>query len=221
MKISSANSTNPTANGACDGTITLFGLRAGQSVSVSYQANGKSMPAFTGTVGQNGSVTLTQLCEGNYSQITATAGKCSATLMDASGNQPAIVTLTAPPPPPPPAPPVEEVKVGTPILFELNKTVIHPSSYPVLNKAVELLNADKDSYVIVDGYTDITGKPAYNKKLSMRRAEAVRSELMRMGISKKRIKMIGHGASSPAASNDTEEGRMQNRRAVMHLNMGE
>jgi len=214
MKITSQNSTNPTANAACDGTITLYGLHAGQNISVAYQLNGNQMTPFTGVVSQNGSVTLTHLCEGNYTGIVATSGKCTATLSD-------IITLSAPPPPPPPAPPVEEVKVSTPILFELNKTVIHPSSYPVLNRAVELLTADKDSYIIVDGYTDITGKPAYNKALSLRRAKAVKAELMRMGISAKRIKIVGHGAKNPSADNGTTEGRMQNRRAVMHLSVGE
>jgi outer membrane protein OmpA-like peptidoglycan-associated protein len=213
MKITSQNSTNPTANGACDGTITLYGLRAGQNVSVAYQLNGKQMTPFEGVVGQSGAVTLTHLCEGNYTNIVATMGKCTASISD-------IITLSAPPPPPPP-PPVEEVKVTTPILFELNKTIIHPSSYPVLNRAVELLTADKDSYIIVDGYTDITGKPAYNKALSLRRAKAVKAELMRMGISAKRIKIVGHGAKNPAADNGTTEGRMQNRRAVMHLSVGE
>jgi outer membrane protein OmpA-like peptidoglycan-associated protein len=122
---------------------------------------------------------------------------------------------------PPPAPKVEEIKVTTPILFELNKTVIQVSSYPVLEVAAKKLDADKESYVIVDGYTDITGKPAYNKALSLRRAKAVKKRLIEMGVSAKRIKIVGHGAKSPAASNDTEEGRMQNRRAVMHLSVGE
>jgi outer membrane protein OmpA-like peptidoglycan-associated protein len=122
---------------------------------------------------------------------------------------------------PPPPPPVEELKVSTPILFELNKTIIREASFPVLELAVRKLNEDKEAYVIVDGYTDITGKPAYNRGLSLRRAQAVKAKLKSMGISAKRIKVVGHGASSPAASNDTEEGRMQNRRAVMHLSVGE
>jgi len=115
----------------------------------------------------------------------------------------------------------DEVKVTTPIMFEVNRTVIHKSSYPVLDEAVKLLNEDKSSYIIVDGYTDITGKPAYNKALSLKRANAVKAQLIKMGISVRRIKIVGHGSKSPAASNDTEEGRMENRRAVMHLNVGE
>jgi len=115
----------------------------------------------------------------------------------------------------------DAVKVSTPIMFEVNKTVIHKSSYPVLEEAKKLLEEDKSSYIIVDGYTDITGRPAYNKALSLKRANAVKQHLIKMGISARRIKVLGHGSKSPAASNKTEEGRMENRRAVMHLNVGE
>ena len=106
-------------------------------------------------------------------------------------------------------------------MFEVNKTVIHKSSYPTLIEAADKLNAEKDSYIIVDGYTDATGTKTYNKKLSLRRARAVKQHLVNMGISPKRIKIVGHGEDSPAATNDTQEGRMQNRRAVMHLTVGE
>jgi outer membrane protein OmpA-like peptidoglycan-associated protein len=212
MKISYQNSTNPTANGACDGSITLFGLFGGRQATINYNLNG-SPATYKGMVNPNGSITLTGLCAGNYNGISATVNTCSATAND--------ITLTAPPPPPPPpAPVVEEIKVSTPIKFELNKTVIHESSYPVLEEAVKRLKEDKENYIIVDGYTDITGKPAYNKVLSLKRAKAVKAKLVKMGINPRRIKVVGHGAKSPAATNDTPEGRMMNRRAVMRLNTG-
>jgi len=213
VRITTENSTNPTANGVCDGTISLYGLRAGQAVKVTYNVDG-SPQNFTGYVGQDNSVTLTHLCAGYYSGIVATVGKCAANGTD--------VTLTSPPPPPPPpAPAPPEDHISTPIMFEVNKTVIHKSSYPTLIEAADKLNAEKDSYIIVDGYTDATGTKTYNKKLSLRRARAVKQHLVNMGISPKRIKIVGHGEDSPAATNDTQEGRMQNRRAVMHLTVGE
>ncbi len=124
--------------------------------------------------------------------------------------------------PVPTPPPVETIKMSTPIKFEVDKTVINETSLPVLEEAVKRLKEeDKESYIIVDGYTDITGKPAYNKALSMKRAKAVRAQLLKMGVDPKRIKLVGHGAKQPAASNATPEGRMENRRAVMHLNMAD
>jgi OOP family OmpA-OmpF porin len=122
---------------------------------------------------------------------------------------------------PKPEPAVEPIKVSTPILFEVNKTVIHHSSYPVLEEAVKKLNADKDATVVVDGYTDNTGTKAYNKGLSKRRAEAVKAHLVKLGVNPKRIKIAGHGEGDPAASNDTDGGRLKNRRAVMHLSIGD
>ena len=122
---------------------------------------------------------------------------------------------------PKPEPAVEPIKVSTPILFEVNKTVIHHSSYPVLEEAVKKLNADKDATVVVDGYTDNTGTKAYNKGLSKRRAEAVKAHLVKLGVNPKRIKIAGHGEGDPAASNDSDEGRLKNRRAVMHLSIGD
>jgi OmpA-OmpF porin, OOP family len=102
-------------------------------------------------------------------------------------------------------------------LFELNKTTIKDASMPVLDEAVARLKADKESYIVVDGYTDVTGHSVYNRKLSMKRANAVRAQLKKMGISPKRVKIIGHGAKDPIGDNKTAEGRMENRRAVMHL----
>jgi outer membrane protein OmpA-like peptidoglycan-associated protein len=121
---------------------------------------------------------------------------------------------------PPKAKPEEgPAKMTTPILFELNKTVIKRESYPILEDAVRKVNEDKNAIVIVDGYTDITGKPAYNKALSIRRANAVKLELKRMGVNPRKVKIVGHGAGDPTESNDTPEGRMKNRRAVMRLNV--
>lgn len=208
LKITSENSTDPTAYGECNGTITLYGLQAGKAVTVSYSFNGTPQK-FTGYVASNNTVTLTRLCGGTYSNIVAAQGNCTANGSD--------ITLNSPAPPPPPAPAKEPSKIPTPILFELNRTVIQQSSYPILEEAVKKLKEDKESYILVDGYTDATGRAAYNKKLSVKRANAVKAQLKKMGVDPKRVKIVGHGSKDPAADNKTPEGRMQNRRAVMHL----
>lgn len=110
-----------------------------------------------------------------------------------------------------------KVDISTPILFEINKTVIHKSSLPVLQEAAKEANEERDSYIRVDGYTDATGTKAYNAKLSVKRAVAVKTYLKKLGVNPKRVKTVGHGESHPAASNKTREGRMQNRRAVMEI----
>ncbi|MES2701219.1 MAG: thrombospondin type 3 repeat-containing protein [Bacteroidota bacterium] len=118
---------------------------------------------------------------------------------------------------PPPPPPAETTPLETPILFEVNRTVVAEVSIPVLETAIKKLNEDPNGVIVIDGYTDITGTKAYNKKLSMRRALAVKKKLVGMGADPKRIKVVGHGPKYPAASNKTPEGRQQNRRAVMKL----
>ncbi len=119
-----------------------------------------------------------------------------------------------------PAPPVannDDSKVSVPILFEVDKYVIHKSSYPTLIEAAHRLNDDQDAIIIVDGYTDNTGSEAHNEVLSMRRAKAVKAHLEDMGIDPKRIQVQGHSDKDPVAPNDSPENKLKNRRAVMHL----
>ncbi len=113
---------------------------------------------------------------------------------------------------------VDRPDISTPILFDVNKTIIHESSYPVLREAILELNEEPNSSIVIDGYTDITASPAYNKVLSQRRAEAVRDYLMRAGgINGSRLIPVGHGINDPIAPNDTEEGRAKNRRVIMSM----
>jgi OOP family OmpA-OmpF porin len=87
----------------------------------------------------------------------------------------------------------------------------------VCKRAVEALKAEGGVAVIVEGHTDSVGSDAYNKKLSLRRADAVRQYLVKHGIPADRITAEGFGESSPVASNDTEDGRAQNRRVELRV----
>jgi len=118
------------------------------------------------------------------------------------------------PPPPPPATPL-----STPILFETNKTVVQDVSMPVLEVAVKTMKEDEKAIIIINGHADARGKSAYNKQLSLKRAQAVKKQLVNLGADAKRIKIVAHGESDPTGNNDTEEGRAENRRAVMTLNV--
>jgi outer membrane protein OmpA-like peptidoglycan-associated protein len=120
---------------------------------------------------------------------------------------------------PPPPPPVKEIPLSTPILFETNSTNVSESSIPVLEIGVKTLNDDAKSLIIIHGHADSRGTDAYNKQLSMRRAQAVKAKLVKMGANPKRIKVIAHGEKDPVASNDTQDGMAENRRAVMRLNV--
>jgi outer membrane protein OmpA-like peptidoglycan-associated protein len=86
---------------------------------------------------------------------------------------------------------------------------------PILDQAAETLKEQGSIVVTVEGNTDNIGSDAYNQKLSVRRATAVRDYLAKHGIAESRMTVVGKGASNPVASNDTEDGRAQNRRVEL------
>jgi len=122
------------------------------------------------------------------------------------------------PPPPPPSPPPEPPKIihtFRGVNFDFDKATIKPESEPILDEGVAVLSKYPDVNVIVVGHTDSIGSEAYNQKLSERRAEAVRDFLVGHGVSASRLSTEGRGESEPVASNDTKEGRYQNRRVEL------
>jgi len=98
------------------------------------------------------------------------------------------------------------------IQFQTGKAIIKPSSFPILNQIVKVLQ-DNPSYLIqINGHTDNVGKPDINKKLSENRANAVMDYLTKKGINASRMKAEGFGDTVPVADNATAKGRTQNRR---------
>jgi len=98
------------------------------------------------------------------------------------------------------------------IVFKSGKSTIAPESEPTLMEAFNTLKDNPEISVEIHGYTDNVGKVAANKKLSLRRAEAVRSWLVMQGINSLRVGVKGNGSENPIADNSTPEGRQQNRR---------
>lgn len=98
------------------------------------------------------------------------------------------------------------------VFFESNKAILQTSSYPELDRAAALMNANPTMEVEIAGYSDSKGTDAYNKDLSQRRAAAVKDYIIKQGVSASRLIAIGYGEASPIATNDTEEGRAENRR---------
>jgi OOP family OmpA-OmpF porin len=111
----------------------------------------------------------------------------------------------------------EVLLVLTGVNFKFDSSQITPDSAQILNKAVEALNKANTVDVLIVGYTDSVGSDAYNLKLSQRRANAVRDYLVGHGISADRLSTDGMGESQPVASNDTAEGRYQNRRVEFRV----
>ena len=98
------------------------------------------------------------------------------------------------------------------INFEFGKARLTKDSETALRSVYHALSASPDINVLIVGHSDKVGRAAYNKKLSLRRAQIVRSWLVREGISVKRLTVAGKGPDEPLDDNSTPEGRANNRR---------
>ena len=98
------------------------------------------------------------------------------------------------------------------ILFDVNKSVIRPESMGTLNEIVKLMNDNPDLKFEVGGHTDTDGSADANIKLSQDRADAVKNQLIKMGINGNRLKSKGYGQGKPIDTNGTPEGKANNRR---------
>lgn len=103
------------------------------------------------------------------------------------------------------------------VQFETDKDVLVPGSLPDIQKLAEFLIKKKHIKAKILGHTDNVGDPAHNVDLSKRRARAVKDMLVRLGVDASRIESEGYGPSRPKASNDTQEGRLMNRRVEVQL----
>lgn len=106
----------------------------------------------------------------------------------------------------------EDGKTTLLVFFDTDKATLQRSSYPELNRAASFLKANPNLNVEIAGHTDNRGSADYNKNLSLKRAKAVSDYLTSKGVSASQLSQAGYGLENPVASNDTEEGRADNRR---------
>lgn len=101
--------------------------------------------------------------------------------------------------------------------FEKNSTLIPKTSEEILKQIKDYVESN-DLVMTIVGYADSFGKPSYNERLSLKRAESIGEKLIAMGMSPDRIQdTLGRGEKNPLVSNDTPEGRMENRRVEFRL----
>ncbi len=99
------------------------------------------------------------------------------------------------------------------VLFDFDKSVVKPEYYVTLNELAIYMQENPKAHVTLAGYTDNIGSKKYNMALSERRAASVRTYLAeKAGVDRQRITLSSFGMANPVSSNDTEEGRYQNRR---------
>lgn len=98
------------------------------------------------------------------------------------------------------------------IYFDFDKTTLKPESYVELDKVVDFLNQNSHVSIEISGHTDSKGSDEYNLNLSQGRSQAVVDYVAGQGIDKNRLQAHGYGETKPIDTNDTDEGRANNRR---------
>ena len=101
------------------------------------------------------------------------------------------------------------------VLFDTAKHTLRPAAREKLAKVAGIISGHPGLRLAVEGYTDSVGSDDYNQKLSEDRGNAVRDYLTQEGVVSTSVTSQGFGKSQPVASNDTAEGRQQNRRVEL------
>lgn len=114
----------------------------------------------------------------------------------------------------------DQIKLVMPenVTFATNSAQLDAKASASLDQVAQVLAKYTDTTIRVNGYTDSTGSDAINQPLSENRARSVSDYLVRSGVAANRITALGYGSRNPVASNDTVEGRAQNRRVEILVN---
>ena len=124
-----------------------------------------------------------------------------------------------PPPPPPaaPQPTSEKVTFAADTFFGFDRAVLKDEGKQKLDDIVNQLDGVALEVIVAVGHTDSVGPEAYNQRLSVRRAEAVKAYLVSKGIEANRVYTEGKGEAQPVADNKTKDGRAKNRRVEIEV----
>ncbi len=133
-------------------------------------------------------------------------------LIDAKAKADEAKLKCSEPPPPPPPPPAPEAELKD-IFFDFDKSNIRPDAAAVLDENAGVLQADPNLSVLIEGYADIRGTPAYNLRLAQRRADSTKAYLSQAGVDPARITTASGGETTQFAAGTTEEAYQLNRRA--------
>ena len=203
---------------------------AGEWTTISPRSNGIKLNNDNFTVGVNYYFSPPKAAPAPAPAPVATPEPEPAPVAAVAMKEPAPATaepepVAAPAPATEPTPQQREswkiIKEQTPVTieganFDFDSAKLRPTAAAKLQPVVDFARKYPDAGMNVHGHTCDIGTPAYNQKLSERRAEAVKSYLVKQGISASRIKTKGFGETEHIASNKTKKGRAKNRRVEIH-----
>jgi len=162
-----------------------------------------------------------ELCwrDANWTPATAAVG-CDGALVSAVARVAPAVTSVAPVVPVAPVAPSttsSKVTFAADAFFDFDKSVLKPEGRAKLDDLTSKIRDVNLEVIIAVGHTDSVGSVAYNQRLSIRRAEAVKAYLVSKGIERNRVYTEGKGKSQPVADNKTAQGRAKNRRVEIEV----
>ncbi len=167
----------------------------------------------------------------NWTPATAAAG-CDGAIVAPKAAPPAPAAAPAPAPAPRAAAPAPAPRAAAPApapaaatkvtyaadtFFDFNKSVLKADGKAKLDDLAGKVKAINLEVIIAVGHTDSVGADAYNQKLSVKRADAVKAYLITKGIEKNRVYTEGKGEKQPVADNKTDAGRSKNRRVEIEV----
>jgi outer membrane protein OmpA-like peptidoglycan-associated protein len=109
---------------------------------------------------------------------------------------------------------LNDITDATPIPFAPNSATLDPAATPILQQIATVIGQHPGPHIEVQGYTDSDGSEQSNLQVSQRRADAVRLQLVSMGVPAAQLSAKGYGEANPIAPNDTPENKAKNRRVV-------
>jgi len=195
--------------------VAALATAAGAQTRVTAANGGPVIDNWQDSAGQlvwrNGT---NELCwrDSNWTPATAAVG-CDGALVPAPPPAPVPPAAVVPPP----AVAASKVTFAADAFFDFDKSVLKPEGRAKLDDLVSKIKDVNLEVIIAVGHTDSIGTVAYNQKLSVRRAEAVKAYLVSKGIEKNRVYTEGKGKSQPIADNRTAEGRAKNRRVEIEV----
>ena len=193
--------------------LVAFALLAFFGIAQAQQKNVDNWSSGAGSTYARSGADSTLCWRDNFWTPATAAAECDG----APKAAPAPAPKAAPVAPVAPVATSSKVTLLADALFDFDKSTLKPEGIQKLDGLVQKLKDVTVEVIIVVGFTDSVGTLAYNKKLSLRRAEAVKAYLVKNGIEASRVYTEGKAFAEPVGDNKTAVGRALNRRSVIEV----
>ena len=132
-----------------------------------------------------------------------------------------VAACSSEPPPPPPPPPPVAAPQSFMVFFDWDRSNLSQQAVQTIGQAAAAFKSRGSARITATGHTDTSGPESYNMALSLRRANAVKSELVRQGVAAEAIQVVGKGESNPLVATGDGVREPQNRRVEIVLDGGQ